>query len=91
MADSFWTSSWGKIIRKIGVYAAGTIPLVGALAQTIVKVADEETFQVKTKRRPIAPQPTQSATATTTLIQPKVTLTTGPAPPQRGYGRTDRR
>lgn len=59
MAD-FWSDNpFGKLIRKFGIYAAGTIPFVGALATVVATWADSETFKVKPKT--VAPARPQAA------------------------------
>jgi hypothetical protein len=92
----FWQSSWGRVIRQIGIYAAGTIPFVGALATVVVKAADAETFRVKTKRAPMLapapapPPPPRAVFDRVTLFQPPpADIGDGIGPYGGGYGPGD--
>lgn len=58
----FWTSSWGRVVRQLGIYAAGVIPFVGAFASFAAKFADQQVFAAKTKRQPTAPVVARPAT-----------------------------
>lgn len=71
MASDFWTSSWGRVIRQLGIYAAGVIPFVGAIASTVVKYADAQVFAVKAKKPAVAapPAPARPTQAQARIIQ----------------------
>jgi hypothetical protein len=85
--DKFWYSTWGKILRKIGIIAAGFIPVVGSVATQAVKVADEETFKSHTRRDAVDPSAPPTPSAPTVFDAPArpaqvfVTNVAGGGPP----------
>ena len=91
MAD-FWTSSWGRVVRQLGVYAAGTIPFVGAFASVFVKALDAETFRRQQKSVAPAPPPVPVVVPVRPPPAPIVRIKAGPGPPAAGlvpFGKTN--
>lgn len=91
MKDFFQNNPFGKLIRRLGIYAAGAIPFVGAFATVVAQWADTETFSKKITKSsapaPVAQKTTaQPAPTQATVADP---LFTSAAPPSAVTGESD--
>jgi len=69
----FWSSTWGKVVRAVGVAALNFVPVVGSVASTAVGAYDKQRFadlQKKANEQYVAAAQEAATAARVTQVQP---------------------